>query len=125
MMLARSSGQILRLCSRRSLLAQGFQAGSLSTDARYQATGEVPGSVMENMHSEEVFSPGFSIKGEARDGRPAYLDFQATTPQDPRVLDAMLPYMIGKYGNPHSKTHTYGWETESAVEDARAEGPHN
>ena len=89
-------------------------------DTRYQASSEMPEQVLKNMHSEEVFSPGFSIKGEAKEGRPAYLDFQATTPQDPRVLDAMLPYMMGKYGNPHSKTHTFGWETENAVEEARA-----
>jgi cysteine desulfurase len=38
---------------------------------------------------------------------------------DPRVLDAMLPYMTEMYGNPHSRTHTYGWETEHAVEEAR------
>jgi cysteine desulfurase len=44
---------------------------------------------------------------------------QATTPVDPRVLDAMLPYMTGLFGNPHSRTHAYGWETEKAVEDAR------
>ena len=48
-----------------------------------------------------------------------YLDAQATTPMDPRVLDAMLPYMINQYGNPHSRTHQYGWETETAVENAR------
>ncbi|KJX93663.1 cysteine desulfurase like protein [Zymoseptoria brevis] len=52
--------------------------------------------------------------------RPIYLDMQATTPTDPRVLDAMLPYMTGMYGNPHSRTHAYGWETDTAVEDARA-----
>jgi cysteine desulfurase len=51
--------------------------------------------------------------------RPIYLDMQATTPIDPRVLDAMLPYMTGQYGNPHSQTHAYGWETDKAVEDAR------
>jgi cysteine desulfurase len=51
--------------------------------------------------------------------RPIYLDMQATTPVDPRVLDAMLPYMTGQYGNPHSQTHAYGWETDKAVEDAR------
>lgn len=38
---------------------------------------------------------------------------------DPRVLDAMLPYMVGRYGNPHSKTHAFGWETEKAIEEAR------
>lgn len=51
--------------------------------------------------------------------RPIYLDMQATTPTDPRVLDAMLPYLTGQWGNPHSRTHAYGWETEQAVEKAR------
>merc|ERR1712144_69592 len=51
--------------------------------------------------------------------RPIYLDMQATTPLDPRVLDAMLPFYAGLYGNPHSRTHAYGWETDKAVEQAR------
>lgn len=54
-----------------------------------------------------------------RSGRPAYLDYQATTPLDPRVLDAMLPYLTGRFGNPHSRSHAYGWDTDSAVESAR------
>ncbi|XP_022657668.1 cysteine desulfurase, mitochondrial-like isoform X1 [Varroa jacobsoni] len=53
--------------------------------------------------------------------RPLYLDAQATTPLDPRVLDEMLPFQIGSYGNPHSRSHQYGWESEAAVERARAE----
>ena len=51
--------------------------------------------------------------------RPIYLDMQATTPTDPRVLDAMLPFLTGLYGNPHSRTHAYGWESEKATEQAR------
>ncbi len=51
--------------------------------------------------------------------RPLYLDTQATSVIDPRVLDAMMPYMTNLYGNPHSRTHAYGWESEKAVEEAR------
>ena len=51
--------------------------------------------------------------------RPLYLDAQATTPIDPRVLDAKLPYMTDMYGSPHSRTHAFGWESEKATEIAR------
>lgn len=51
--------------------------------------------------------------------RPIYLDVQATTPLDPRVLDKMMNYYTGLYGNPHSNTHSYGWETNSEIEVAR------
>ncbi|SCV04920.1 LANO_0G14334g1_1 [Lachancea nothofagi CBS 11611] len=51
--------------------------------------------------------------------RPIYLDMQATTPTDPRVLDTMLKFYTGLYGNPHSNTHSYGWETNKEVETAR------
>ena len=62
------------------------------------------------------FEPPREIK---RDGRPIYLDLQATTPMDPRVLDAMLPYLTEQFGNPHSRTHFYGWEAEKATDMAR------
>lgn len=66
-----------------------------------------------------------SLKSASRDEsqygtRPIYLDVQATTPTDPRVLDKMLQFYTGLYGNPHSSTHAYGWETEKEVEKARA-----
>jgi len=50
---------------------------------------------------------------------PSYLDMQATTPVDPRVLDAMLPFFHAKFGNPHSKSHAFGWDAEDATERAR------
>jgi len=60
-----------------------------------------------------------SSEVEPAELRPLYLDAQATTPMDPRVLDAMMPYSVSYYGNPHSRTHAYGWESEQAVEHAR------
>lgn len=51
--------------------------------------------------------------------RSVYMDFQATTPMDPRVLDAMMPYLTEKYGNAHSRTHQYGWTAEEGVDKAR------
>lgn len=51
--------------------------------------------------------------------KTVYLDFQATTPLDPEVLDSMLPYMTQDFGNPHSRTHNYGWEAEKAIENSR------
>ncbi|KAG5535442.1 hypothetical protein RHGRI_023267 [Rhododendron griersonianum] len=64
---------------------------------------------------------GISMKGVKISGRPLYLDMQATSPVDPRVLESMLPYYLSRFGNPHSRTHLYGWESDDAVERARSQ----
>jgi cysteine desulfurase len=51
---------------------------------------------------------------------PIYMDYSATTPIDPRVADAMIPFLREQFGNPASRSHAYGWSAEAAVEEARA-----
>ncbi|OWQ45548.1 IscS subfamily cysteine desulfurase [Roseateles noduli] len=52
---------------------------------------------------------------------PIYMDYGATTPVDPRVVDAMIPWLREHFGNPASRSHAWGWEAEEAVEKARVE----
>ncbi|KAG0226470.1 cysteine desulfurylase [Mortierella sp. GBAus27b] len=80
----------------------------------------------QSSESQTLITPsaeslGFEVKSvkDDKNSRPIYMDMQATSPTDPRVLDAMLPFMTELYGNPHSRTHAYGWETETAVDQAR------
>ncbi|MGY6242283.1 IscS subfamily cysteine desulfurase [Burkholderia ambifaria] len=52
--------------------------------------------------------------------RPIYMDYSATTPVDPRVVDKMVPFLHEQFGNPASRSHSYGWDAEQGVEEARA-----
>ena len=72
------------------------------------------------LSNDQLLERVFDRKEVSRSAnRPIYMDAQSTTPVDPRVLDAMMPYYVEQYGNPHSRTHAYGWETESATSEAR------
>ena len=52
---------------------------------------------------------------------PIYLDYSATTPCDPRVVEKLVPYLHDHFGNPASHSHSYGWEAEKAVEEGRTQ----
>ena len=64
---------------------------------------------------------GFEITSNNKEENRIYLDYQATTPIDSRIFDEMLPYMRGKFGNPHSSEHAFGWDSNKAVETAKTQ----
>uniref|UniRef100_A0A383VZF3 cysteine desulfurase n=1 Tax=Tetradesmus obliquus TaxID=3088 RepID=A0A383VZF3_TETOB len=108
MALFRASEQLLASSARKA--APWLQSGIQILQRGLSAQAEP---------AEDEDSGAIEMKGIRLRGAPMYLDMQATTPMDPRVLDAMLPYMVDQFGNPHSRTHLYGWESENAVEKAR------
>ena len=62
---------------------------------------------------------GIAMKGVKIAGHPLYLDMQDASLVYPRVLNTMIPYYMYQYGNPHSQTHLFSWESDTAVEKER------
>lgn len=94
-------------------------------NARFLNTSAVNNATTNISRKDELEKQASSIlpnafkTNELNGTRPIYLDMQATTPTDPRVLDKMLQFYTGLYGNPHSNTHSYGWETDKEIEVSR------
>ncbi|RKP12316.1 hypothetical protein BJ684DRAFT_21136 [Piptocephalis cylindrospora] len=127
------SARILRTCGRGPLRTQGLLARQnvrgLATRPLRQAvpssTDPVNKTATSTIPTDTIITPseghlGFESTQQRPATRPIYLDMQSTTPLDPRVLDFMMPFMTQQYGNPHSRTHQYGWESEKATETARS-----
>jgi hypothetical protein len=81
-----------RQMSSDPIAPSSFSHEKMEADKRYQGSNEVPESLLSG--SEEI-SP-YSIRGQFREGRAAYLDMSSTTPLDPRVMDAMAPFMVSE-----------------------------
>ncbi|KAF6005211.1 cysteine desulfurase [Cyanidiococcus yangmingshanensis] len=100
-----------------SMFSRSLLRNILAREGFYQKAQVRP--LVELASATEGLGTGVSAPAAAPNSRPIYLDFQATTPVDPRVLDAMLPYYLHEFGNAHSRTHAYGWSAEKATEMAR------
>ncbi len=104
-------------CLVKAASVSAFRPLSVSSVSGHMSSAE---SSLDADSDEQRAKRSAQQESAERSGiRPLYLDAQATTPMDPRVLDAMLPYLTTYYGNPHSRTHAYGWESEKAMEEAR------
>ncbi|KAG8910842.1 cysteine desulfurase, partial [Tulasnella sp. 417] len=112
-MLSRLPKSIPRAASKR-LVASTSSARTFVQPSPVGRASVVDAPPEHKQAEAQTFSPradmlGFKLEVPAK----------ATTPMDPRVLDSMMPYMTNQYGNPHSRTHAYGWEAEEGVEEAR------
>jgi cysteine desulfurase len=76
-------------------------------------------TISENLEENEELKTSNQNKNINPFARAIYMDFQATTPIDPRVVDSMMPFLMVNFGNPHSRTHSFGWEAMDNVEVAR------
>lgn len=95
-----------------------FDPGHTRSEAEETSTRFEQGIADQTTSDKYVYK---KVDQKLPDVRPLYLDQQATAPLDPRVLDAMMPYFLFQFGNPHSRSHAYGWESEQAVEKARSQ----
>jgi selenocysteine lyase/cysteine desulfurase len=87
----------------RSILKRGMGISKLLPSAKFSV--EMTSSTQEGKGNTKFVDYSEMSLSLSQDGRPLYFDNGATTALDPRVLDKMLPFMSGQYGNPHSKSH--------------------